>query len=647
MPGGQHSSRSSRSGLWDTAARSLRRGGAEASSGGSRSGVREDGYAPRRAARGRTGGASRDSWDEPGATWGRSAARFGTGVRDIRDDLRERLRRNGVRGDWDTTGAPPRRRRHGGDRGGPGGPDGGPRRKGSWWRHWTWKKALTLVAAFIGGMVMLAAVGVAYAYSKTPIPDVQSSVMQQASKVYFSDGKTQVGQFGSTNRVILTYNQIPVKLRDAVVAAEDKNFWHEGGISPTGIIRAAYYDLTSSGGNLQGGSTITQQLVRNYYEGIGTTQSLSRKVKEIFVAEKLAQSKSKEWILQQYMNTVLLGGHVYGVGAAAQFYFGLAPNQLSKITAAQAAMIAAMIQSPNGYSPDPKAGAAYQGLVFRWKYVLQTMQSMGTLSTQAHAQAVSKFPTVVKPVNLSWGGYRGYIMQAVQNELQNTYGYSLQRINTGGLHIVTTFNKNPMNRLYATVRSADTVMRHCAVPAVLSAAARAGCKGLPRWVRAGAVLEDVKTGAILAMYSGANYNKTQYDNALQSRNQVGSSFKTYVLATAVNEGMNVQTSILNGDSPLWIPPDSSPTTFAKRGAPGSPSPGPGYYQVVNDESGTNSFGPVHVQTATAASLNTAYSDLWHRVAYNPQTRAHPVTEMTKAFGVDVRASGMVGGKYPM
>ena len=570
-------------------------------------------------------------------------------MRDIRDDLRERLRRNGVRGDWESSGAPPRRRRSGGgDWGGPDGPDGGQRRKGSWWRHWTWKKVLTLVAALIGGVVMLAAVGVAYAYSKTPIPDVQSSVSQQASKVYFSDGKTQVGQFGSTNRVILTYSQIPPVLRDAVVAAEDKNFWHEGGISPTGIIRAAYYDLTSNGGSLQGGSTITQQLVRNYYEGIGTTQSLSRKVKEIFVAEKLAQSKSKEWILQQYMNTVLLGGNVYGVGAAAQFYFGLAPNQLSKITAAQSAMIAAMIQSPNGYSPDPKAGAAYQGLVFRWKYVLRTMESMGTLSPQAYAQALHKFPTVVKPVNLTWGGYRGYIMQAVQNELLTTYHYSQQRINTGGLHIVTTFNKTLMNRLYATIRSADTVMRRCAIPPILSSAAPASCKGLPRYVRAGAVLEDVKTGAILAMYGGPNYNKKnchcQYDNALQSRNQVGSSFKTYVLATAVDQGMNVQSSTLNGDSPLWIPPDSSPTTLAKRGGQ---SPGPGYYQVVNDESGTNSFGPVHVQTATAASLNTAYTDLWHRVAYNPQTRTHPVTKMAKAFGVDVRASGMVGGKNPM
>jgi membrane peptidoglycan carboxypeptidase len=637
--GGQHSSRSTPGGLRD-AARSLRRGGA--SPGGSRSGVRENGYSPRRTARDRPGGGGRDSWDEPGTAWGRSASRFGTGVRDIRDDLRERLRRNGVRGDWDTSEAPPRRLRHGGDRGGPDGPDGGPRRKGSWWRHWTWKKALTLVAALVGGVVVLGAVGVAYAYSKTPIPDVQSSVSQQASKVYFSDGKTQAGQFGSTNRVILTYNQFPVLLRNAVVAAEDKNFWHEGGISPTGIIRAAYNDLTSGDGSLQGGSTITQQLVRNYYEGIGTTQTLSRKIKEIFVAQKLAQSKSKEWILQQYMNTVLLGGNVYGVGAAAQYYFGLAPNQLSKITAAQAAMIAAMIQSPNGYSPDPKSGAAYQGLVFRWKYVLRNMEDMGTLSPQDYAQALHKFPTVVKPVNLTWDGYRGYIMQAVQNELLTTYHYSQQRIDTGGLHIVTTFNKTLMNRLYATVRSANALMRHCQVPSILSSAARATCKGLPRWVRFGAVLEDVKTGAIVAMYSGPNYNKKhcgcQYDNALLSRNQVGSSFKTYVLATAVDQGMNVQSSILNGDSPLWIPPDSEPTQFAKAGGP---RPGPGYYKVVNDESGNNSLGPVRVQNATAASLNTAYTDLWHRVAYDPDTGQHPVTKMAKAFGVDTHASGLV------
>ncbi len=655
--GGQHSNRSSRGAL--RGGGSPRRGGTAAASGG-RSGVRDDLYPPGGGAPGPDGrsGArdgSESPWGRRGATRTRGTSRFGTGVRDIRDDLRERLRRNGVEGDWDQPGRRPSRRRGGnggGDWDGPDGPGGRePRRKGSWWRHWTWKKALTLVAAAFGVFIILAATGVAYAYSKTPIPNVQTAVQQQASKVYFSDGKTQVGQFGSTNRIILSYGQFPSVLRNAVVAAEDKNFWHEGGISPTGILRAAYYDLTSSGsGNLQGGSTITQQLVRNYYNDIGTAQTASRKIKEIFVAQKLAQAKSKQWILQQYLNTVLLGGNVYGVGAAAQYYFGLAPNQLSKITPAQAAMIAALIQSPNGFSPNPKAGQAYAGLVYRWKYVLRTMDQMGTLSPQDYAQALKKFPAVVPPPNNTWNGYRGYIMQAVQNELQSTYNYSLTRINTGGLRVVTTVNKNLMNSLYGTARSAERLMRRCTPPALLSGQAPAPCKSLPKWVHFGAVLEDVHNGAILAWYGGPNYNKKnckncQYDNALESRNQVGSSFKTYVLATAVSQGMNVRSSILNGDSPLWIPPDSQPTTLAKRG--NQAPPGGGYYEVVNDESGNNSFGPVHVQTATAVSLNTAYTDLWHRVAYNTTTRRHPVTDMAKAFGVDVHLSGMTGGPNPM
>jgi membrane peptidoglycan carboxypeptidase len=305
-------------------------------------------------------------------------------------------------------------------------------------------------------------------------------------------------------------------------------------------------------------------------------------------------------------------------------------------------MIAAMIQSPSYYKPDPAGGQAHTALVYRWRYVLRTMETMGTLSPQDYSAALQKFPAIVPPVNNTWNGYRGYIMQAVLNELETTYHYSLGRINTGGLHVVTTFNKGLMASLYATVRQADSLMKHCAPPALLAGQAQAACTGLPRWVRTGAVLEDVHNGAILAMYSGPNYDKKdchcQFDNALQSRNQVGSSFKTYVLATAVKDGMNVQTSILDGDSPLWIPPDSQPMTFAK---PGGQAPGPGYYEVVNDESGNNSLGPVHVQTATAASLNTAYTDLWHRVAYNPQTRAHPVVDMAKAFGVDVKNSGLV------
>jgi len=574
---------------------------------------------------------------------GRRSGRTGTGPDDWDDSvvgrLRGRISRNaaGGAGDWDAPGGPARRGLRRTGPGGGDGPGGGrpPRRKGSWWRHWSWKKVLGVLAAAFGTVVILGAAGVAYAYSKTTIPQIQAAVFQQKSSVYFSDGKTLIGTYGTKDRLILNYNQFPPVLRDAVVAAEDKNFWHEGGVSPTGIIRAAYYDLTSSGGNLQGASTITQQLVRNYYDNIGTAQTISRKVKEIFVAQKLAQAKSKEWILQQYLNTIYLGNGAYGVAAAANAYFGLTTGNLSKITPAQAAMIAAMIQSPGYYNPDPSAGEAYKGLVFRWHYVINAMVGMGALSPQEAAK--EKFPTLAKPVNNSWSGYKGYIMQAVQKELQDTYHYSDSKINNGGLRIVTTFSKSLMNSLYATVRNDEKLMRNCTPPSILAAAAPAPCTKLPRWVHVGAVLEQPGTGAILAMYSGRNYNKNQFDDALQSRNQVGSSFKPYVLATAVQEGMNVQSSILDGDSPLWIPPDSMAMTYAK---PGSQSPGPAYYEVQNDESGGNNLGPVSVERATAESLNTAYTDLWHRVALNSATGAYNVVNMAKAFGVDSQTSGL-------
>jgi membrane peptidoglycan carboxypeptidase len=542
--------------------------------------------------------------------------------------VQRRLVRPGER--WPGRGLPGRNGSGGNGRGGRG------RRKGDWWRHWTWKKAVSVLAAVCALVMMSGAAAVGVVYSKTPIPQPQTAALQAASAVYFSNGKTIIGQFGTYDRQLLTYNQIPKALRDAVVAAEDKNFWHEGGISPTGILRAAYYDLTSSGGSLQGASTITQQLVRNYYNDIGTSQTMSRKIKEIFVAQKLSQVKSKQWILQQYLNTVYFGQGAYGVGAAAQVYFGLSPSELSRITPAQAAMIAAMIQQPSYYSPNPKDGQNYQALVFRWHYVIGAMEKMGTLSPQDAAKA--KFPTVVKPINNSWSGYNGYIMNAVLYELENTYHYSQHEIFNSGLRITTTFNQHLMNSLYATVRANRTLMRHATPPSPPGGpTVPCGPRGcLPKYVHIGALLENPANGAILAMYSGQNYKFRQYDDALQSRNQVGSSFKPYVLATAVSQGMNVMTSKLNGFAPLWIPPDSEPTQWASLH---NNSQAASWYQVNNDEV-SNPNRPVSVADATSLSLNTAYADLWHRVALNPNTGAHNVVDMAKSFGVDPQASGL-------
>ena len=173
-----------------------------------------------------------------------------------------------------------------------------------------------------------------------------------------------------------------------MLAAEDRNFFNEGGVSPTGIMRAAYEDVTGGDGSLQGGSTITQEFVRQYYSGIGTQQTMSRKIKEIFVAMKVAKEKSKQWILTNYLNTIYFGDGAYGVQAAAQTYYG---KTVDKLTVAQAAVIAAIIQQPSNY-PLPQYRAQLEN---RWHYVLNGMVQMGKL-TQQQADAM-KFPAPGQP----------------------------------------------------------------------------------------------------------------------------------------------------------------------------------------------------------------------------------------------------------
>jgi membrane peptidoglycan carboxypeptidase len=544
---------------------------------------------------------------------------------------RARFRRSG-RDEYDAGGG----NGDGGGRGGRGG-RGGPRRpkrKGDWWRHWTWKKAVAIVLASGGAVVVAVAVWIGVAYANTAIPtDVSQMAAQQASTVYFSDGKTVVGRFGTVDRQVLTYNQIPAQLRNAVLAAEDRNFYNEGGISPTGIMRAAYEDVTGSGDALQGGSTITQQFVRNYYASIGTEQTVSRKIKEIFVAVKLAREKSKAWILTQYLNTIYFGDGAYGVQAAAKTFFG---KPVSELSVAQDAMIAAMLNAPGQFDPTP-GSAGYQTLVARWKYVVQGMVDMHNLSPQQ--AAAQKFPKVVSDHQQSdgWTGYNGYIMQAVENELESLYHYKPNQIDNGGLHIVTTFSKPMMNSLYATVDSEEHQMAEAGPDAKL-----------PSYAHVGAVLEDPGTGAIVAMYSGPSYSQSTakckkddctWDMAMENREQVGSSFKPYVLSAARAQGMSVKTSILDGTSPLCVPGDTYPdvtsvpaTSPGQSGCPSSPD---GWHAFTNDE-GDGASGPVSVVTATAQSLNTAYTDLTHRVG------TQNVINMAKNFGVNT-GSYLKGG----
>jgi membrane peptidoglycan carboxypeptidase len=552
--------------------------------------------------------------------------------------------------------------------GGPRGPLGGSgRRKGSWWRHWTWKKALAVTGgAFVFFFLMLFG---AYEYmsSSATIPTALASATYQNTTVYYADGKTVMGTIGATNRQDLTYQQIPKQLQNAVIAAEDKNFWTEGGISPTGILRAAIHDVTSGGGDLNGGSTITQEFVRGYYDGVGTQQTASRKIKEIFIAQKLAASKSKQWILTNYLNLIYLGKNSYGVAAAAQTYFG---EPVSKLTVAQDAVIAGIIQQPSTFPLLSNRAA----LTARWQYVLQQMVADGYI-TQAQMSTM-KFPKMLTDTGTSTSTgtsvtaqnsdpWAPYLMTQVKNELKSSDGITDQQLETGGYKVVTTISQSKEAALYKAVKENlnSQSIRNTSGATVTS---------LPPWALVGAELQNPKTGEIIAEYPGKGQNLTpaqcdgtcMNNTAWQSREQVGSSFKPYVLSTAVSQGMNVQTSQLDTSPYMCIAPDgtseySLPLTQAAYSADNMSKSCalPQGYPVENDSgesigkqvgqapSGDNkgaTYWSDNVQDALAQSSNTGFTDLAHKVG------TANIIQMAKNVGVNTGAypngSGLANDK---
>ncbi len=459
-------------------------------------------------------------------------------------------------------------------------------------------------------------------------------------------------------------------MQDAAIAAEDRSFWTEGGISPTGILRAAYDDLTSSGGNYSGGSTITQEFVKNYYSGVGSQQTISRKIKEIFIAQKLSSEKSKDWILQNYLNVIPLGNNAFGVAAAAQTYFGV---PVSKTTVAQDAVIAAIIQEPSLYWE-----LQYRpNLITRWHYVLNGMVKIGDLS-QAQANSM-KFPKLLTdspsytPPGIGRGcattspkPWAAYLMQQVCAELQNPKstgdapagdGLPIGELEDAGMKIVTTVSEPMEAEMYNAVNQNLAQL----------SADGSNYPKLPSWAMIGAELESPSTGQIVAEYPGRTQNMSlkqceQYNcdvnTVTQAREQVGSSFKPYELSEAVQQGMNVQSSTLNSSTYLCIPPVSEPMVYSQAISaavyhePGTASgcSNPDAYKVENDNGGAigTPVGPKGdnlsgspVQNALALSSNTAFTDLAHRDG------TANVVNMAADYGVDVQpyssgGSGLAG-----
>jgi membrane peptidoglycan carboxypeptidase len=507
---------------------------------------------------------------------------------------------------------------------------------GRWWRHWSFKKVGLLFGGLCATMALALVATFFVVLHSTRVPIIQlEQPLNQSSLVYFSNGK-QVGCFCAAGRTVLSEHQIIKKsglLVAAVLAAEDRAFFTEGGISVTGLLRAAKNDL--SGGSIQGGSTITEQFVKTYYQVTGNL-SYGTKIKEIFVAIKLAQMEPKGWILTHYLNAIPLGSGANGVEAAAETYFHTNAWQL---TVAQAAMIAAMIQAPYGYLPgDPRATppGLPNSLLQRWIYVLNNMVRDGAI-TQARFNGLvpdtnpadtnskvnlKKFPKIepASPV-ANWPGYRGYIMQLVQNELAVYYNIhaTFAQLGNMGLQIHTTINERMMNALYSDVAQAKAQM------------AAEGVR-LPSYVHITSVLEEPRNGKIRAFYGGPGYGikhckryHCNVDTILQPE-PVGSSFKPYVLATAVDEGMDVRKSVLNSHSPLCIPPDWTLAYQLQRSKQTANCHNLGYqiFKEGGEDSGRTNDSVV---VATATSNDPAFEDLIHRAG------VEKVIQMAGTLGV--------------
>jgi membrane peptidoglycan carboxypeptidase len=380
------------------------------------------------------------------------------------------------------------------------------------------------------GFVLLAA-AVSYLWFTTPIPKVNDVAISQSTTVLFSDGST-LGTIGATNRESVKLSQVPLSVQRAVLAAEDRKFYSEPGISLPGIARAVLVDL--SGGHVQGGSTITQQYAKNAY--LTQKRSLSRKLREVVIAEKLDQTRSKNQILEDYLNTIYFGRGASGIQKAAKVYFN---KDVSKLTTAEGAVLAAVINRPSYLDPLVHPAAAKA----RYDYVM-----LGMVKEKWLPAALPYPKTVIKYTPQRVTGPNAFIMDYVQKELSSISGFDEQQL-ASGVTIVTTIDRNAQA---AAIQAEDDKLNNV-VKSVKSDDPPVGAL----------VAMQPSDGAIRALYGGqgstANGSCSArkggcLDLATQGLFQPGSSFKPYVLAQAIESKTAGILDTRNGPAVLPDPP---------------------------------------------------------------------------------------------
>ncbi len=406
--------------------------------------------------------------------------------------------------------------------------------------------ALTLFLA------LLVAGGVTYAVIVRDLPDPREKPKgrDQTSVIYDRNGEVLAKLFAEQNRTDIALEDIPENLKNAVIATEDKRYYEHSGVDPIGILRALWVDVTT--GATQGGSTITQQYVKNAI--VTPERTLKRKVMEAILAYRIEKRFDKDEILELYLNTIYFGHGAYGVETAAQTYFG---KPVAELDLAQSAMLAGIIKSPGRFSPylDPEAARG------RRATVLRQMLDQSRIRAAEHEAALAGKITVAGLPDSS--AQAPYFIEYIKAQLTERYG--AEAVFRGGISVKTTL---------------DLRMQRAAEKAIFGLLDREGDPS------AALVALNPATGEILAMVGGRDFATQQFNAAVQGRRQPGSAFKPFVLATALAKGTGTEEMFEAGPASFALPNgDTWKVTGAKRN------------------------GPMRLREATEKSINSVYAKL--------------------------------------
>ena len=487
------------------------------------------------------------------------------------------------------------------------GPKHAPRKKRAkkgffrFFRRWWWVFAAVPLVGFIAVFGALA-----YVYSQLELPKTPPPL--QTTYIYDRDGELLTTLHASVDRTVIPLSEMPRHFQHAIVAVEDKDFYEHGGIDPLGIVRAAWTDLVERE-VVQGGSTITQQLVKNVYAGEYVTdpetdqttyvipeRSFGQKIRESLLAIKVERDLSKEEILAKYLNTVYFGRGAYGIQAAAQTFF---QKDASDLTALESATLAGMIRAPSFYDPEEHPDEAIE----RRNYVLRRMSDEGYLEpARVEVLQGKELQVDLLEVGVNFPPKLGYFLDYTRRTLIDEYGEA--RVFGGGLQVTTTIDMDMQRAAEAAVAN------HLVTP------------GGPE---AALVAIDPTTGAVRAMYGGESFERSKVNLATGdggSGRQAGSAFKPFTLVAAMEQGYGLD-STWRGPSSIVIPDEACYTNGEPWALSNASDSENGTFTLLSAT--THSVNTVYAQVASAVTPG-AIVDVAHRMGI--RSPLEPVCSIT-------------------